>query len=188
MGENHFAPTTLAVYGGVLLGSAVAYFVLQNTIIAVNGGPASPLARALEQNWKGMLSPVLCSTWRASSAASGCPGWRARPTWPWPSCGWCPTRASSARWPPRTRTSGPAGAPAGDSRDIQYLAPAGATVLAPPPCAHAYKNSRYSTVAGPAPGPRHGLPTQSRGPARRCCGGWPRRLPENSSGRPVTGQ
>ena len=59
MDENHFAPATLAVYGGVLLGSAVAYFVLQNTIIAVNGGPASPLARALEQNWEGVLSPVL---------------------------------------------------------------------------------------------------------------------------------
>jgi len=58
MGENHFAPATLAVYGGVLLGSAVAYFVLQNAIIAVNG-PDSPLAHAVGRDWKGKLSPVL---------------------------------------------------------------------------------------------------------------------------------
>ncbi|QKG56668.1 DUF1211 domain-containing protein [Hymenobacter sp. BRD128] len=59
MGENHFAPATLAVYGGVLLGSAIAYFVLQNCLIAVNGGPASPLAHAVGHDWKGKLSPVL---------------------------------------------------------------------------------------------------------------------------------
>ncbi len=59
MGENHFAPATLAVYGGVLLGSAVAYFILQNTIVAVNGGPASPLAQALGRDWKGKISPAL---------------------------------------------------------------------------------------------------------------------------------
>ncbi|WP_281271091.1 hypothetical protein [Hymenobacter nivis] len=40
MGENHFAPATLAVYGGVLLGSAVAYFVLQNTSLpSIAGRP-----------------------------------------------------------------------------------------------------------------------------------------------------
>ncbi|MVN75488.1 DUF1211 domain-containing protein [Hymenobacter sp. HMF4947] len=59
MGENHFAPATLAVYGGVLLGSAVAYFLLQNRLIAVNGGPDSPLAHAVGHDWKGKLSPVL---------------------------------------------------------------------------------------------------------------------------------
>ncbi|MDJ0365929.1 TMEM175 family protein [Hymenobacter sp. H14-R3] len=59
MGENHFAPATLAVYGGILLGSAVAYAILQNCIIAVNGGPTSPLARAVGRDWKGKLSPVL---------------------------------------------------------------------------------------------------------------------------------
>ncbi|MDO7887283.1 TMEM175 family protein [Hymenobacter cheonanensis] len=58
MGENHFAPATLAVYGGVLLGSAIAYFVLQNALIAVNG-PDSPLAHAVGHDWKGKLSPVL---------------------------------------------------------------------------------------------------------------------------------
>jgi uncharacterized membrane protein len=57
MGENHFAPATLAVYGVILMGSAVAYFVLQNTIIAVNGSD-SPLAHAVGRDWKGKLSPV----------------------------------------------------------------------------------------------------------------------------------
>ena len=59
MGENHFAPATLAVYGGILMGAAVAYFILQNVLIAVNGGPAGPLAHAVGRDWKGKLSPVL---------------------------------------------------------------------------------------------------------------------------------
>jgi uncharacterized membrane protein len=59
MGENHFAPATLAVYGGILLGSAVAYYILQNKLIALNGGPDSPLAHAVGHDWKGKLSPVL---------------------------------------------------------------------------------------------------------------------------------
>ena len=67
MGENHFAPATLALYGGVLLGSAVAYFILQSTLIAVNGGPASPLARAVGRDWKGKLSPVFYVVGIASS-------------------------------------------------------------------------------------------------------------------------
>lgn len=67
MGENHFAPATLAMYGGVLLGSAVAYFILQNRLIAVNGGPDSPLAHALGRDWKGRLSPPLYSVGIVSS-------------------------------------------------------------------------------------------------------------------------
>jgi uncharacterized membrane protein len=59
MGENHFAPATLAVYGAILLASAVAYSILQNRLIALNGGPASPLAQAVGRDWKGKLSPVL---------------------------------------------------------------------------------------------------------------------------------
>lgn len=66
MGENHFAAATLAVYGGVLLGSAIAYFVLQNAIIGVNG-PDSPLAHAVGRDWKGKLSPVLYLTGIVSS-------------------------------------------------------------------------------------------------------------------------
>ncbi len=59
MGENHFAPATLAVYGGILLASAVAYSILQNRLIALNGGPDSALGRAVGHDWKGKLSPVL---------------------------------------------------------------------------------------------------------------------------------
>jgi uncharacterized membrane protein len=59
MGENHFAPATLAVYGGILLAAAVAYSILQNRLIALNGGPDSPLAQAVGRDWKGKLSPIL---------------------------------------------------------------------------------------------------------------------------------
>lgn len=58
MGENRFAPATMAVYGGVLLAAAVAYTVLQNCIIAANGAD-SLLAHAVGRDWKGKLSPVL---------------------------------------------------------------------------------------------------------------------------------
>jgi uncharacterized membrane protein len=67
MGENHFAPATLAVYGGILLGSAVAYFLLQNRLITLNGGPDSPLAHAVGRDWKGKLSPAFYLLGIASS-------------------------------------------------------------------------------------------------------------------------
>src|SRR6266545_3930222 len=46
MGENQFAPLPTAVYGAVLLLSAIAYTVLQRAIIA-DQGPASKLAAAV---------------------------------------------------------------------------------------------------------------------------------------------
>ena len=58
MGENHFAPTPTAVYGFVLLMAAVAYFILQHTIIAQQG-PGSLLAAAIGRDWKGKLSLAL---------------------------------------------------------------------------------------------------------------------------------
>ncbi|MEO8153262.1 MAG: TMEM175 family protein [Rhizobacter sp.] len=58
MGENHFAPAPSALYGVVLLMAAVAYWVLQQTIIAAQG-PSSVLKKAVGQDWKGKLSPVL---------------------------------------------------------------------------------------------------------------------------------
>jgi uncharacterized membrane protein len=58
MGENHFAAVPTAVYGGVLLASAIAYFVLQSAIIA-DQGPGSKLAAAVGRDLKGKLSPVL---------------------------------------------------------------------------------------------------------------------------------
>jgi len=58
MGENHFAPMPSAIYGGVLLMAAIAYWVLQQTIIA-NEGRASILRTAVGSDWKGKLSPLL---------------------------------------------------------------------------------------------------------------------------------
>lgn len=58
MGENHFAALPSAVYGIILLAAAVAYWLLQQCIIAVQG-ENSPLRRAVGSDWKGKLSPVL---------------------------------------------------------------------------------------------------------------------------------
>ena len=57
MGENHFAALPTALYGGVLLMSAIAYWLLQQCIIAVNG-TQSTLARAIGSDWKGKASPL----------------------------------------------------------------------------------------------------------------------------------
>jgi len=58
MGENHFAPLPTAVYGVVMLMAAIAYFVLKERIIAVQG-PESRLRRMLGSDFKGKISPVL---------------------------------------------------------------------------------------------------------------------------------
>src|ERR1043166_9715487 len=58
MGENHLAPTPAAIYGCVLFMAAMAYYILQRTIIA-HQGPDSLLAAAIGKDWKGKLSPVL---------------------------------------------------------------------------------------------------------------------------------
>ena len=58
MGENHFAALPTAVYGMVLLLSAIAYTILQTTIIRLEG-PHSRLARAVQRDWKGKLSMLL---------------------------------------------------------------------------------------------------------------------------------
>ena len=58
MGENHFAPGPTALYGVVLLMAAIAYYVLQNLIIA-SQGEDSLLRRAVGGDWKGKLSPAL---------------------------------------------------------------------------------------------------------------------------------
>lgn len=58
MGENHFAPLPSALYGVILLMAAIAYVLLQQAIIAVEGS-GSRLAVAVGKDWKGKLSPVL---------------------------------------------------------------------------------------------------------------------------------
>jgi len=57
MGENHFAPVPSALYGTVLLMAAIAYWLLQQAILATEG-PDALLRRALGSDWKGKLSPL----------------------------------------------------------------------------------------------------------------------------------
>jgi uncharacterized membrane protein len=58
MGENHFAPLTLLLYGLNLLCCALAYFMLQTLIIRLEGTD-SPLAHAIGRDTKGKLSVLL---------------------------------------------------------------------------------------------------------------------------------
>jgi uncharacterized membrane protein len=58
MGENNFATAPSALYGLVLLMSAVAFYVLQTVIIKVHG-PDSVLKRAVGADWKGKASLIL---------------------------------------------------------------------------------------------------------------------------------
>ena len=58
MGENHFGPAPTALYGVALLMPAIAYNILQRTIVAQQGAK-SPLQRALGSDLKGKISPVL---------------------------------------------------------------------------------------------------------------------------------
>jgi uncharacterized membrane protein len=58
MGENHFESAPSALYGGVLLMAAIAYYILQQVIIA-SQGPESILRKAVGGDWKGRLSPAL---------------------------------------------------------------------------------------------------------------------------------
>ena len=58
MGENHFGAAPSALYGVVLLLAAIAYFVLQQLIIA-SQGPNSLLKQAVGGDWKGKVSPLI---------------------------------------------------------------------------------------------------------------------------------
>jgi len=58
MGENHFAAAPSALYGVVLLCAAIAYWILQQTIIGAHG-PDSMLKEAIGSDWKGKLSPLI---------------------------------------------------------------------------------------------------------------------------------
>ena len=57
MGENHLAPLPTAVYGAVLLAAALAYYLLQKTIIAQQGRK-SMLRAAIGRDLKGKISPL----------------------------------------------------------------------------------------------------------------------------------
>jgi uncharacterized membrane protein len=61
MGENHAATVPTIAYGLVLLMAALAFYILQSRILAVEG-PDSALAAALGRDLKGKLSLVLYTT------------------------------------------------------------------------------------------------------------------------------
>ena len=73
MGENHFTALPISLYGVVLLMAAIAYYVLQQVIIAAEG-PDSLLKRAIGGDWKGKLSPAfyiaaIVAAWRSPLVA-----------------------------------------------------------------------------------------------------------------------
>jgi len=75
MGENDFAPIPVALYGVVLLMAAIAYFILQ-TLILRKHGKDSVLAKAIGNDFKGKISPILyvvgiLSTWISPMIAGG---------------------------------------------------------------------------------------------------------------------
>ena len=60
MGENHFAQWPVALYGGILLLSAVAYTILVRVLLAAPGNEL--LASALGSDFKGKISMVIYVT------------------------------------------------------------------------------------------------------------------------------
>ena len=75
MGENHFTTAPTALYGAVLLMAAIAYYVLQQSLIRAQGQD-SILKKAVGRDRKGKLSLVLylvaiVATLRSTSLAQG---------------------------------------------------------------------------------------------------------------------
>jgi len=58
MGENHFAPWPVAIYGMVLLFAGIAYFMLVRALVAQHS-EESVLTAAIGKDWKGIASVVL---------------------------------------------------------------------------------------------------------------------------------
>lgn len=57
-GENHFAPITVAFYGGFLFMASIAYFVLAQVLLRIHESN-SALKKALGSDLKGKISTVL---------------------------------------------------------------------------------------------------------------------------------
>jgi uncharacterized membrane protein len=58
MGENHFAPWPVAVYGMVLVFAGIAYYILTRVLIVLHGRD-STLATAVGNDFKGKISVVI---------------------------------------------------------------------------------------------------------------------------------
>jgi uncharacterized membrane protein len=59
MGENHYEAVPTAVYGVVLLGAAVAYTILQSTLVHERSGQNAALSEAVGNDGKGKLSMLM---------------------------------------------------------------------------------------------------------------------------------
>ena len=59
MGENHFASLPTAIYGAVLLCSAIAYTILQSTLVAHHKGENAELISAVGRDLKGKISVIV---------------------------------------------------------------------------------------------------------------------------------
>jgi uncharacterized membrane protein len=69
LGRNVTHPVPVATYGVLSLLAAIAYYVLQGRLLALEG-PESNLARAIGRDVKGRLSPVLYATGVGSAFVS----------------------------------------------------------------------------------------------------------------------
>jgi uncharacterized membrane protein len=58
MSENHFAPVPTALYGGVLFGASIAYYLLSQSLIRVHGRQ-STLGRRVGSDRKGLISSAI---------------------------------------------------------------------------------------------------------------------------------
>jgi uncharacterized membrane protein len=58
MGENHFAPWSVALYGTVMLLSSIAYYILTRALISLHGAD-SLLRKAVGRDFKGLISTVI---------------------------------------------------------------------------------------------------------------------------------
>ena len=67
IGETHFAPLPVAIYGGILLMSGTAYFLLTRALLAIHG-KNSLIARALGRDFKGKISMVFYAVAIVSTA------------------------------------------------------------------------------------------------------------------------
>jgi uncharacterized membrane protein len=102
MGENHYAPLSVAAYGVMLLLAGVAYFILTKSLIA-HHGKNSVLARAIGNDWKGTVSVLayvvavplaLVKPWLACTCTAS-----------WPLCGCCRIAALKNTYMHRRQTS-----------------------------------------------------------------------------------
>lgn len=60
MGDNHYAPLPVAIYGVMLLLAGIAYFILTKSLIA-HHGKDSRLAVSIGRDWKGRVSLAIYS-------------------------------------------------------------------------------------------------------------------------------